>query len=231
MKLTRRCALVLGAALVLASCANVAPAPVERKTGRSVELHTEATAAVGDVVYSEFDYMATGGAVMLEPVSKSVGLGGSVQVPTGAQLVSATVDGKPGYCTTDLTYHDAIAGPYRATCYLDGNGDSRFDTLWVAPGAIGFTYDLGPPIPYRHAQITSGASGYKYELLYQGLDGNTLRIGYREYTDNLARPAFAQDLTYPMAPETTTQIRFKSVRIDVLSADASEITYRVLSGF
>jgi hypothetical protein len=80
MKLTRRCALVLWAALVLASCANVAPAPVERKTGRSVELGAEATAAVGDVIYSEFDYMATGGAVMLEPVSKSVGLGGSVQV-------------------------------------------------------------------------------------------------------------------------------------------------------
>jgi hypothetical protein len=67
--------------------------------------------------------------------------------------------------------------------------------------------------------------------LYQGLDGNTLRIGYREYTDNLARPAFAQELTYPMASEATTQIRFKSVRMVVLSADASEITYRVLSGF
>jgi hypothetical protein len=231
MKLTRRCALNLGAALVLASCANVAPAPVERKTGRSVELGAEATAAVGDVIYSEFDYMATGGAVMLEPVSKSVGLGGSVQVPAGAQLVSATVDGKPGHCTTELTYHDALAGPYRATCYLDADDDSRFETLWVAPGAIGFTYDLEPPVQYRTAQITSDASGYKYELLYQGLDANTLRIGYREYIDNLARPAFAQELTYPMSPDASTQIRFKSVRIDVLSADASEITYRVLSGF
>jgi hypothetical protein len=223
MKLTRRCALVLWAALVPASCANVEPAPVE--TGRSVELGAEATAAVGDVIYSEFDYMATGGAVMLQPVSKSVGLGGSVQVPAGAQLVSATVDGKPGHCTTDLTYHDAIAGPYRATCYLDDNGDSRFERLWVAPGAVGYTYDLEPPVPYRTT------SGYKYELLYQGLDGNTLRIGYREYIDNLARAAFAQELTYPMMPEAATQIRFKSVRIDVLSADASEITYRVLSGF
>jgi hypothetical protein len=230
MKLSRKCVFVLWVAL-LASCANVAPAPVEQVTGRSVELGGKATAAVGDVIYSEFDYMATSGAVMLQPVSKTIGLGGSVQVPAGAQLVSATVDGKPGHCTTDLTYRDAIAGPYRATCYLDGNGDSRFETVWVAPGGIGFSYDLEPPVQYRTAQITSDASGYKYELWYQGLDGNTLRIGYREYIDNLARPAFAQDLTYPMAPEATTQIRFKSVRIDVLSADASEITYRVLAGF
>jgi hypothetical protein len=204
---------------------------VERKTGRSVELGAQAAAAVGDVIYSEFDYTATSGAVMLQPVSKTIGLGGSVQVAGGTQLVSATVDGSPGYCTTALTYSDPIAGPYRPTCYLDGNGDDRFETLWIAPGAIGFTYDLEPPVQYRPGQITSDASGYKYELLYQGLDDNTLRVGYREYIDNLVRPAFAQELTYPIHSDGATEIRFKSVRIEVLSADASEITYRVFSGF
>ena len=186
---------------------------------------------MGDVIYSEFDYMAANGAVMLEGVSETVGLGGSVQVPAGAQLVSATVDGSPGYCTPTLTYSDPIAGPYRPTCYLDSNGDNRFETLWVAPGAIGFTYDLEPPIQYRTGQITGNASGYKYELLYQGIDGDTLRVGYREYVDSLARPAFAQELTYPLASDAETEIRFKSVRIEVISADASEVAYRVLSGF
>jgi hypothetical protein len=87
----RRALLISG--LLLASCANVAPAPVERKTGQSVELGAEATAAVGDVIYSEFDYTAVSGAVMLEPVSKAIGLGGSVQVAAGEQLVSASVEG------------------------------------------------------------------------------------------------------------------------------------------
>jgi hypothetical protein len=192
-----RCTFLL-CALLPASCANVAPAPVERKTGRSVELGTQAAAAVGDVIYSEFDYTAASGAVMLQPVSMTVGLGGSVQVPAVTQLVSASVDGNPGYCTTALTYSDPIAGPYRPTCYLDGDGDNRFETLWVAPGAIGFTYVLDPPVQYKSGQITGDASGYKYELLYQGLDGNTLRVGYREYIDNMARPAFAQELTYPV---------------------------------
>jgi hypothetical protein len=191
---------VLWASLLTSCAANVTPAPVERTTGRSVQLGTEAAAAVGDVIYSEFDYMATGGAVMLEPVSRTIGLGGSVQVPSGAQLVSTTVDGKPGYCTTTLTYSDPLVGPSRSTCYLDSNGDNLFETLWAAPGTMGFTYDLQPPVKYRTGQITSGANGYKNELLYQGLDGNTLRIGYREYVDNLARPAFAQELTYPTNP-------------------------------
>lgn len=216
--------------LLLAACASVAPAPAERKIGRSVELRAQATAAVGDVIYSEFDYTATNGAVMLQPLSKTIGLGGSVQVAAGTNLVSATVDGNPGYCTTTLTYSDLLAGPYRPTCYLDNDGDGSFETLWIAPGAIGFTYDLEPPVRYRLDQIID-ASGYKYELLYQGLDENTLRIGYREYIDNLARPAFAQELTYPIRFGTATEIRFKSVRIEVLSANASTITYRVLSGF
>jgi hypothetical protein len=118
---------------------------------------------------------AASGAVMLQPVSKAIGLGGSVQVPAGARLVSATVDGDPGYCTTTLTYSDPIAGPYRPTCYLDGDGDSRLETLWVAPGPAGFTYDLEPPVQYRPGQITSDASGYKYELLYQGQWPNSVR--------------------------------------------------------
>jgi hypothetical protein len=228
---TRQCAILLWV-LLLASCASVvAPGPVERKIGRSVELGAEFEAAVGDVIYSEFDYAATSGATMLQPVSETVGLMGSVQVPAGSQLVSAIVDGAPGYCTTVLTYSDLIAGPTRATCYLDGDSDNRFETLWVAPGSIGTTYELEPPVQYRPGEIAGDASGYKYELLYQGLDGNTLRIGYREYIDNLARPAFAQELSYPMNPGAVTQIRFKAVRIEVLSADASEITYRVLSGF
>ncbi len=37
--------------------------------------------------------------------------------------------------------------------------------------------------------------------------------GYREYKDNLARPAYSQDVTYPLTDGGPTQIRFKSVRI------------------
>jgi hypothetical protein len=98
------------------------------------------------------------------------------------------------------------------------------------PGAVGFTYDLDPPVPYRSGAIT-GAQGFKNELVYSGIDGDTLRISYREYADNLARPAFAQDLTYPIDSTGPTMIRFQAVQIEVIAANASEITYRVLSGF
>ena len=164
---------------------------------------------------------------MLQPVSITVASGAQCRFRPSHSWCRRAWSGNPGYCTTALTYSDPIAGPYRPTCYLDGDGDNRFETLWVAPGAIGFTYVLDPPVQYKSGQITGDASGYKYELLYQGLDGNTLRVGYREYIDNMARPAFAQELTYPTSLDATA-IRFKSVRVEVLSADASEITSRIL---
>ncbi len=154
-----------------------------------------------------------------------------------SDLDSRTVRRKSGWPPFDpprkpeLTYSDPIVGPFRQTCYIDRNMDSRFDVLWVSPGMIGFTYDLAPPPRYRKGQISNSGSGFKYELLYQGVDGKTLRVGYREYIDNLARAAFYQSLTYPLKTYSPTTIRFKSVRIEVLAADASEISYRVVSGF
>jgi hypothetical protein len=226
----KKLALIGLLAMPIAACASVEPAPVQRSVGKSHDLGVRATAPVGATIFSEYDYVATGGATMLQPVSESVGLGGSVTVQPGAQLVAASVDGEPGFCTTTPSYSDPLAGATRATCYYDEDGDQHFETMWVAPGTVGFTYGLDPPVPYRASPMT-GAQGFKYELVYSGIDGNTLRIGYREYADNLARPAFAQDLTYPIHSTGPTMIRFQAVQIEVIEANASEITYRVLSGF
>jgi hypothetical protein len=40
--------------------------------------------------------------------------------------------------------------------------------------------------------------GYRWELLYDGVDGSTLKVTYREYKDDLARPAFFQSASYTL---------------------------------
>jgi len=72
--------------------------------------------------------------------------------------------------------------------------------------------------------------GFKYELIYQGRDENVVRIAYREYTDNLARPAFSQDLSYTLE-ESITDVRFRDVALTIHEANNNEITYVVESGF
>jgi hypothetical protein len=69
----------------------------------------------------------------------------------------------------------------------------------------------------------SGSS--KQELVYLGQSGDTLRFKYREYFDNLARPAFSNDLTYDISEDNV--IGFRGARIEVVNASNTELTYLI----
>ena len=72
----------------------------------------------------------------------------------------------------------------------------------------------------------AGKGSFKIEIIYSGLDENGLRATYREYKDDIARPAFYQDLTYDLSKSDT--IRYKNFRIKILRATNEEIEYIVL---
>jgi hypothetical protein len=71
------------------------------------------------------------------------------------------------------------------------------------------------------------ATAFRGELIYSGREGDVIRIVYREYTGDFIRPAFAQELRYDLGESRI--IRFRSLEIEILEADNSEITFRVLS--
>jgi hypothetical protein len=50
---------------------------------------------------------------------------------------------------------------------------------------------------------------------------------YREFKDNLARPAFTQELKYDLGQSRV--IGYKGARFEVLDAGNTAITYKVLS--
>jgi hypothetical protein len=66
---------------------------------------------------------------------------------------------------------------------------------------------------------------FRMELLYTGITGNTVRLTYREYIDDLARPAFYQDLTYDMTESKT--IMFKTLKIKIVESTNSYLKYIV----
>lgn len=217
--------------LFVGGCASIQTvSSPKHRIGHAVELNELSTANVGDVIFSQFDYYSTEGAVMINSFSKAVGLG-SVKVPAGEFLLEVRIDEKKAYCTEHLTYVDPLVGPYKTSCYFDTDDNKRFEKLWVAPGALPFTYDISPEIPYKITEIHTGSQGFKYELLYNGISGNVIHLSYREFIDNLIRPAFQQDITYTIKDEKPTVINFRGVKIEVLSVGNNEIQYRVLSGF
>lgn len=80
----------------------------------------------------------------------------------------------------------------------------------------------------QQVAVHDGSVPYRnFEILYGGIEGQTLHFTYREYSfDDLARPAYAQPFSYPI---DSHEIRFKDVVIDVAQAKPDSIRYTVIA--
>lgn len=103
----------------------------------------------------------------------------------------------------------------RALGYYDGRGK-----------AVGGKWPAEPL--FASAESLEGQEGaYRAQMIYSGLDGNTARATFREFTGDFIRPAFSQELQYNLSQDST--IAYKSIKIRVLEASNSEIRYRVIA--
>lgn len=207
--------------IVAAGCASVETAPPKYEAGSFPELDSVTTVNVGQVMVSEYDYLSQNYATVLEEVPGGF-WAGRQSIAAGSSLHSAISDGEQVFCHP----------PRRegAPCLKDTNGDGYFNRVFTmnvfSMIVNGRNIDS---IKYRVAD-QSIQDGFKYELIYQGRNENVVRIAYREYTDNLARPAYSQDLSYTLE-QSVTDVRFRDVALTIHEANNNEITYVVESGF
>lgn len=72
-------------------------------------------------------------------------------------------------------------------------------------------------------------SSFQQTLIYSGRVGNKINVGYREFSGNAARPAFNNDVEYDLT--TSRRIGYKGAEIEVIDADNTAISYKVISTF
>jgi len=70
---------------------------------------------------------------------------------------------------------------------------------------------------------------FQQTLIYSGKFGNKIRVGYREFSNNVARPAFSNDVEYDLSESRI--IGYKGARIEVLDATNESMRYIVLHNF
>lgn len=210
------------------SSIQVVNTPVHRM-GQSVEFNKLASAKVGDVIFSQYNYFSMNGVIILDAFSMSLGFPrlSSVKVPAGALLYEVLLSGRSAYCTQELTRIDPLIGPIGTSCYSDRDGDNRFETLWIGT----FDYEISPQIPYKTTEVITHSNSFRYELLYNGISEVVIHLSYREFINDFIRPAFQQELSYTINKNETININFRQVQIEVISADNNKIDYRVLNGF
>lgn len=70
---------------------------------------------------------------------------------------------------------------------------------------------------------------FQQTLIYSGKIGNKINIGYREFSGNMARPAFNNDVEYDLGASNT--IGYKGAKLEILEATNEFIKYRVIRNF
>lgn len=103
----------------------------------------------------------------------------------------------------------------------DAYGNRRRGVKWDLPDRR--LFDKALPIP---EEIGNWSEGFKAELIYNGISKNIIKISYREFVRDMARPAFYQELNYDL--DQSDLIQFRTFRIKVLKADNSTIRFVVL---
>ena len=78
----------------------------------------------------------------------------------------------------------------------------------------------------RSRCLKIGAEGFRKELIYSGVAQGTISLEYREFADDMARPAFSQTLRYDLNEGRT--IGFRGARFEILEANNISVRYRVL---
>ncbi|WP_392340655.1 hypothetical protein [Moritella marina] len=77
-------------------------------------------------------------------------------------------------------------------------------------------------------QLTSNP-GTSKTLIYNGKIDNTLNISYREFSGNIARPAFYSDIKYDL--DESRIVSYKGATLEIIKANNREIEYKVISNF
>lgn len=213
-------ALLLGISVANAASAQI----VDRETVRSAD-HV---AALGDIIWEKARYRGAPGVRIAEPIRQEFAFGQVVNLAPNATLMVFR-EKKLKACEKKVVY---TLGGYRSggwlNCLIDKDDDGRFEA--VAVNELSGARPIARPVPYVREMVPIGGVGegsFKQTLTYLGKSGGDLRISYREFADDLARPAFTEDLTLPAPTEFPQTMRLKSILVEVIAINSDGLHYRL----
>jgi len=230
----KKIVVILSIFTLLTGCATVtvveSNGSYQERIGKSPSIGSESLAPVGSQIFSQFKYWSKTGFRLKEGYSAGLALG-SISVVEGDFILKSTLEDRAVFCTEKRAYIDPLVGPFATVCFIDVGDTGKFSKVTARPGAIWFENNIASPIAYERSElITPKQDSFKYELLYQGVSKGPLKLSYREYVNDMARPSYFQDVAYDIAAYPAI-VTFKTVRLNILSADNNEVKYVVLSGF
>lgn len=116
-----------------------------------------------------------------------------------------------------------LSDPIQALA-LGRSKDSELCVISTYGGSVCYSGEFN-----RKKKLSERGNSFQQTLIYSGRVGNKINIGYREFSNNSARPAFNNDVEYDLS--TSNIIGYKGASINVIKADNSSITYKLIRNF
>ena len=123
----------------------------------------------------------------------------------------------------DLLCHNPVyTYPYSAIIYLVVNKSWILSGYWNG-GSV--TYFDKPKNDIIEKMDMPQKDSFLQELIYNGRSKDAIKVSYREFKDDFARPAFQQDLSYDLSD--SKEIGFRGAIIEVVEATNTYIKFVV----
>lgn len=87
--------------------------------------------------------------------------------------------------------------------------------------------DVAPAGAIELSNCLSPKDEFRRELIYSGRSGTTISLTYREFSDDMARPAFSQELRYDIGAEP--EVGFRGARIRIIEASNTSLKYLIIA--
>lgn len=222
-----RIAIVALAALLLQGCVttNASYRPVAMEISEP-PLGQIVTADVGDAMVKQGKYVEHD-AIRL-PTEVSIGMFGAYKLAPGYYLREGE-DAKAEFYMPERgpeggeISKSALADPYKTVMVERASNAVCVVTAFnVKACEKGARFD-------RLKRPALTADGFQQTLIYSGRVGSKINIAYREFSNNMARPAFNNDVEYDL--DESMVIGYKGAEIEVIEATNRHIKYKVITNF
>jgi hypothetical protein len=220
--------------LLFAGCAALPPVqPPEIQFTDQPPLNTESNAEIGETLLAKGKSYVFDGLDLQERITDNGIAREYIVEPNAMRLESVDVEGNrlfvpaiDSYFVNDKSFGRRVR-PSNAFIVLKRDGSLELRGYYDLTTAGKIT-----PAAPRHKVgkiVDQRRPNFRQELIYGGRIGSQIKLTYREFSGDLIRPGFSQEAQYDLSTDQT--VGFKGVRIAIISATNTRLTYRVLKSF
>ena len=184
-------------------------------------------ATAGEPIWTSGSSLSVTEELVLEDAAKGGGFfstSGTVDVAAGTVLDN--VETSSGIKACSRTSVQLILAHTRA-CLVDSDADGRFDKY--SYNENGKLAALKKPAKYiKRSQAVEIRPSLEARIIYLGATSAGLNLSYREFKDNIARPAFTEELMIPLSTSFPQRVRFKTLEMEIYKIDGMGMQYSIV---